>query len=81
MIYLTKLNGEPFGLNDDLIETISENPDTTIKLFNDKLYIVRETMDEVVDKIKNYKRFVFEKSIFVDKDRFLEIINEDESAF
>lgn len=72
MIYLTKLNGDVFGLNDDLIETITENPDTTILLNNGKLYIVKETMDEVVDKMRDYKRFVFERSIIIEKDKFLD---------
>lgn len=50
MIFLRKLNGERFVLNPDLIEMVSENPDTTILLTNGKHLIVRETMDEVVEK-------------------------------
>lgn len=56
MILLTKLNGISFALNCDLIETISENPDTTIHLTNGNLYIVKETMQEVVAKAINYKK-------------------------
>ena len=56
MILLTKLNGVAFALNCDLIETISENPDTTIHLTNGNLYIVKETMQEVVAKAINYKK-------------------------
>ena len=51
MIFLRKLNGERFVLNPDLIEMVSENPDTTILLTNGKHLIVRETLDEVVEKI------------------------------
>ena len=50
MITLTKLNGVPFVLNDDLIETIERTPDTTIHLTNGHLLIVRETLEEVVDE-------------------------------
>ena len=51
MIMLTKLNDTPFVLNSDLIETIEENPDTTIKLTSKNIVIVRETMQQVVDKV------------------------------
>ena len=50
MIILKTLRGEEFTLNCDLIETISENPDTTMLLTNGKMYIVRESMQEVIDK-------------------------------
>ena len=56
MIVLTKLNGVPFALNSDMIETIQENPDTTICLFNKSIYIVKETMQEVMDKIVAFRQ-------------------------
>ncbi len=56
MIVLTKLNGTPFVLNSDLIETIEENPDTTIRLVSKNFYIVRESMREVVDLVIQYRR-------------------------
>lgn len=43
MIKLNNLRGGAFVLNCDLIETISENPDTTIRLVNGQIYIVHET--------------------------------------
>lgn len=59
MIMLTKLNGVEFALNDELIETISEMPDTTITMTNKNLYIVQESSREVVDKIIDFRREVF----------------------
>lgn len=59
MIYLTKLNGTPFVLNADLIEVIEENPDTTIRLVNKNYLIVRESMEEVVKKVIQYRRETF----------------------
>lgn len=56
MIVLTKLNDAPFVLNSDLIETIEQNPDTTIKLTDKNIVIVRETMQEVVDKVIEFRR-------------------------
>ena len=59
MIILTKLKGETFALNCDLIETISENPDTTILLMDGKLHIVQESMNEVIDKTVDYRRKIY----------------------
>ena len=56
MITLTKLNGVRFALNDELIECISENPDTTITLANQKIYIVRENTQEIIDKIIDFRK-------------------------
>ncbi len=59
MIKLTNLNGESFVLNADYIETIEAKPDTVIKLFNSKKYIVRESIDEVIQRVVEYKRKIF----------------------
>ncbi len=59
MITLTKLNDTPFVLNCDLIETIQENPDTTIRLTTGNIHIVKETMDEVVGATIRYKQTTF----------------------
>lgn len=56
MILLTKLNGTQFILNCNLIETIYENPDTTIHLTNGPLYIVQETKEEVLRRAVEYHR-------------------------
>lgn len=55
MIILTKLNDVPFSLNPDFIETIEETPDTTIKLITKNVIIVKEPMQEVLDKIYKYR--------------------------
>ena len=59
MICLTKLNGVEFILNCDHIESIQESPDTTIQLTNGKLYIVRESMREVVEKTVAFRRRIY----------------------
>lgn len=56
MIVLTKLNDTPFVLNDDLIETIEENPDTTIRLTSKNIIIVKESMQEVVTRVVAYRK-------------------------
>jgi flagellar protein FlbD len=56
MIVLTRLNDIPFTLNDDLIETIEEAPDTTIRLTNKNYIIVKESMMEVVAKVIEFRK-------------------------
>ena len=58
MIVLTRLNDTPFVLNDDLIETIEENPDTTIRLTSKNIIIVKEPMLEVVSRVAAYRKEV-----------------------
>ncbi len=61
MIKLTNLSGKMFVLNCDFIETIESNPDTVIKLFNDKKYVVKESIDEVISRVVEYKKEIFSK--------------------
>ncbi len=56
MIFLTKLDGKRFLLNEKLIETVNETPDTVIVLSNGHSCIVRESMQELVDLIVEYNR-------------------------
>ncbi len=56
MVILTKLNTQSFALNSDLIETIEETPDTVITMTNGNKYVVKETTQEVINKIISYKR-------------------------
>lgn len=56
MIFLTKLDGKQFMLNEQMIESVSETPDTVIVLSNGHSYIVRESMRELQTKIIEYNR-------------------------
>ncbi|MTI65715.1 MAG: flagellar protein FlbD [Firmicutes bacterium] len=56
MIKLTKLRGDTFYLNAELIESIEEISDTIITLTGDKKVRVKETSKEVVRKVIKYKR-------------------------
>ncbi len=52
VIVLTRLNGEQFALNPDLIERLEETPDTHITLVDGKNLLVKEKMVEVIDSIR-----------------------------
>ncbi|MCG0313866.1 MAG: flagellar FlbD family protein [Calditerricola sp.] len=58
MILLTRLNGSQFSLNAFLIETVEETPDTVVTLVNGKKYIVRESMVEVVERVRAFLKEV-----------------------
>ena len=56
MIPVTRLNGKPIVLNADLIRSVEQNPDTTIKLINGETVLVREDMNEIIEKCIDYGR-------------------------
>jgi len=56
VIALTRLNGSVFVLNADLIETIEATPDTVISLVTGKKYVVQEKVEEVIDRIVEFRR-------------------------
>ncbi|MBX3414587.1 MAG: flagellar FlbD family protein [Pirellulales bacterium] len=56
MIRLTRLGGEPFVLNAELIRYIESRPDTFVTLVGGERLVVRETMDEVVRRAVEYQR-------------------------
>ena len=58
MINVTRLNGHPFTINAELIETVEKTPDTVISLATGNRYIVKESVDEVAAKVVEYRRKV-----------------------
>ena len=56
MIVLTKIGGQEILINDSLIETASQTPDTVIVMNNGHTYIVTETIDEIIQKITDFRR-------------------------
>ena len=60
MIRLTRLNLAPMVLNSDLIEHIDVTPDTVITLTTGQILRVRETADEVVARIVEFRRRVLD---------------------
>jgi len=59
MIVLTRLNDIEFTLNCDLIEVIESTPDTTITMTTGRKYIARESVDEIIGRILEYKQKIF----------------------
>jgi flagellar protein FlbD len=61
MIKLTRLNRDPLVLNPDLIEHMESTPDTVITLTTGQKLMVRETADEVIERVIAYRRAIYEK--------------------
>ena len=60
MIRLTRLNHAHMVLNSDLIEHIDVTPDTVITLTTGQILRVRESADEVVERIVEFRRRVLD---------------------
>jgi len=55
MIELTRLNGNTMVVNSDLIKTAEASPDTMLTLINGEKLIVREGIDEIVERVLVYR--------------------------
>lgn len=56
MIQLTRLDGEAFILNADLIKYVEQRPDTFITLTSNDRIVVGETPEEVLRLTVDYQR-------------------------
>ena len=56
MISVTRLDGSPLLLNMDLILSIERTPDTLVSLTTGDTVLVKETPEELVDRVTRYKR-------------------------
>jgi len=55
VISVTKLNGDEFVINADMIEFIEETPDTVISLISGKKVVVKEKKGDIIRKVIEYK--------------------------
>ncbi|MCL1863182.1 MAG: flagellar FlbD family protein [Defluviitaleaceae bacterium] len=55
MITVTKINDRDIIVNCDLIELIESTPDTTITTTTGKKIILRDSVDDVLEKVVAYK--------------------------
>jgi flagellar protein FlbD len=56
MIQLTRLNNSKVSINSDLIKWVEQNPDTVITLLNGEKLLVQETVEQVVDRVIEFRR-------------------------
>jgi flagellar protein FlbD len=58
MIAVTRLDGASMLLNAEAVEWIEQTPDTVVGLVNGERFLVRESPDELVRRIVEFKRLV-----------------------
>ena len=68
MIRLTRLNHSEILVNPDLIEHVELNSDTVVTLTNGISFVVRETADQIVDRIVAFKRNIFQAPVTFGSD-------------
>ncbi|MEF9935304.1 MAG: flagellar FlbD family protein [Clostridium sp.] len=56
MIKLSTLAHKEFYINCDLIEKIEANPDTLVTMTNGNKYVVEDSPDEIIKRIKEFKK-------------------------
>lgn len=58
MLKLTRLNHQLVVVNPDHIYEVEATPDTTLRLANGERMIVRETLDELIEKVVAFRRLI-----------------------
>ena len=70
MIRVTRLNGDQFALNPDLIERVEGHPDTVAFLVDGTKYVVRESVDDVLQEIREYRASILATSYEMDRGEY-----------
>lgn len=63
MIRLTRINRVPLVLNSDLIEHVEVTPDTVISMVSGQKFVVLESADEVIGKVKDFRRSIASRQV------------------
>ncbi len=80
MIRVTRLNGERFALNPDLIERVEAHPDTVAFLVDGTKYVVKETVDEVLQEIREYRAGILATSYEMDRGEYQVVVPESQDG-
>lgn len=84
MIRVTRLNGEHFAINPDLIERVEGHPDTVIALVGDTKYVVAESVDAVLQEIQEYRASIQAIAFQMDRGEYrsaLAAAEDDDEEF
>jgi flagellar protein FlbD len=58
MILLTRLNNKSLTVNSDLIKFVEQSPDTIVTLITGEKIVVRESVDQILVLIVEFRRLV-----------------------
>ncbi|GAB3356491.1 flagellar FlbD family protein [Modestobacter lapidis] len=70
MIRVTRLNGEHFAVNADLIERVEGHPDTVITLQEGNKYVVAESVEQVIREIRDYRASIQAVAFQMDRGEY-----------
>jgi flagellar protein FlbD len=70
VIRLTRLNGEHFVLNAELIQRVEGHPDTVITLIDDTKYVVVQTVDQVIRQTRDYRASIQTVAFQMDRGEY-----------
>jgi len=56
LILITRFDNKKIVINGELVEMIEQTPETLITMTTGKKFVVKESVEEIVDKIKVYKK-------------------------
>jgi flagellar protein FlbD len=68
MIQLTRLNGEHIAINPDRIERADVTPDVVLTMTDGSKFVVAESLDELIDRIRLFRASVLALSLVFDAD-------------
>jgi flagellar protein FlbD len=60
MIRLTRLNNQSLTVNSDLIKFVEQSPDTLLTLVTGEKIVVRESIEEIVARVIEFRRSVLQ---------------------
>ena len=70
MIRVTRLNGERFALNPDLVDRVEGHPDTVVFLVDGTKYVVSESVEEVLVEIREYRASILATAYEMDRGTY-----------
>lgn len=56
MVEVTRLDGKKYWINPHQVEYMEQTPDLTLTMLTGKKVVVRESPEEVIDRIVAYRR-------------------------
>jgi len=78
MIVVTRLTGDQFGVNPDLVQRIDSAPDTIVTLIDGTKYIVAEPMAEVIARINEHRAAVLARSQELRATPHMALVRDDD---
>ena len=56
MIEVARLNGKTYWINPHMIESMEKNPDVTLQMLSGRTIVVKDSPDEIIEKIIAYRK-------------------------